>query len=742
MTKKYLLILTLFSVLMVCMGCACAADINDGFDDDVSLNEANHQSICKDMDSIETNSDDSIKNSNADYETSSQESEGFSDNQEVYFEGTTFSQLQKKILSLEPGKTLVLSNNITQDGNAPMGIFNTVTIDGNGMTMDAKNLSRTFIVLGDNVTLKNICFVNGRPAIQWLGVNGTVMDCSFKNNIGHNKGMVEFRDPTIKLNETGYEKLGFKFIDNKLISGMDLDEYLNTPMTVTFTGSTFSELKSLIKTLKKGDTLILAHDAYQTNEYPIIIDFPLTIIGNGHTLDGKHLSKIFEISADNVVLNNIVFINGNGAIKWYNNNVGTVNGCTFKNNMADEGGALEWLCNNGTIKNSTFIANKAKNGGAIYLNANNCKLEGCTFQDNTATNGGAFYICPKNPKLNNCNAPDNYAKNCKIEGCNFQKNTANNLGGAVFLCANNVKVEKCDFKDNKAKNGGAIGLNPLHYGFIRFSNINSCTFSGNLAAEEGGAIYLDSRDTYARNCIFNQNRAQRGGAINFKTTGAHVVGSSFEKNSAKDGGAIFITYCAPYWSIEKSDFTENTATGTGAGVYCYSQYGYYGDIIDCDFYKNQGKTSIISFIYQIESTRPMTLKGCNFYANKANYIIECAGEEKVPTASNSDKHLYGEAWVTNCIFFKNTGWNILDKSSLIKVNNCWFGNTKSKPCTDWTHVGGEVKIDHWYVLNDDFTTSYVKLCYPKQVSLKKLKSVNKCELRISEKLRLILLKLK
>ena len=133
----------------------------------------------------------------------------------------------------------------------------------------------------------------------------------------------------------------------------------------------------------------------------IVLNRPVTIDGQGHTLNGNNLSRIFYIRDTNkVIIKNINFINGNagddrqgGAI--YLGDIGRdykVINCSFSNNTAIYAGAM---CL-GTAINCTFIENKALGdsascGGAMtYGTAINC-----TFIQNSANGaiamGGATY---------------------------------------------------------------------------------------------------------------------------------------------------------------------------------------------------------------------------------------------------------------------------------------------------------------------------------------------------------------
>ncbi|SDA71223.1 hypothetical protein [Methanobrevibacter millerae] len=64
-----------------------------------------------------------------------------------------------------------------------------MTINGHGHFFDGNGskISNLFIAYGDNVVLKNITFINWNledydGVILWGGLNGTIKDCTFKNN--------------------------------------------------------------------------------------------------------------------------------------------------------------------------------------------------------------------------------------------------------------------------------------------------------------------------------------------------------------------------------------------------------------------------------------------------------------------------------------------------------------------------------------------------------------------------------
>ena len=218
----------------------------------------------------------------------------------------------------------------------------------------------------------------------------------------------------------------------------------------------FTDLNTTIN----GDgnsTIYLSHNYTYNNATDsaftsgIRISRDLTVYGNGVTIDGNKLARIFQVtdSSLNVIFYNINFING----------------------KADRGGAIY----EGNAYNCTFTGNTAEyHGGAIYVgNAYNC-----TFTGNTATDrGGAIAY--------------GNAYNCTFTG-----NTASE-GGAI---SGSVNAYNCNFSGNNATDRG---------GAIAYANAYNCTFTGNTAGNNGGAMH----DGNAYNCTFTGNIASEGGAM-------------------------------------------------------------------------------------------------------------------------------------------------------------------------------------------------------------------------------------
>ena len=164
-------------------------------------------------------------------------------------------------------------------------------------------------------------------------------------------------------------------------------------MTVTTDGTTFTDLNELIN----GNTnATIALDKNYTYNPDIDSDFKngvkisrtLTIIGNGYTIDGAGQARILDLQQGKTTLKNITFKNGSqsfffggGAIRCVA--LVEITNCTFINNHAPSGGAVQLQGWDNVISDCVFIGNTADRGAAIELSAaayNN--ITGCVFYDN------------------------------------------------------------------------------------------------------------------------------------------------------------------------------------------------------------------------------------------------------------------------------------------------------------------------------------------------------------------------
>lgn len=389
------------------------------------------------------------------------------------------------------------------------------------------------------------------------------------------------------------------------------NEYLANQVTdvdiVSEGGSpgTFTELNDVIEKAKEEHqtTVTLTKNyTYQSGDSEFKTGIPINDIiinGNGHTIDGSNLARIFSQSSGSVTLNNVKLINGyasgksNGGAYLLSEGNLTVNNCQFENNYAGRhGGAIGVSSTESEdflkIYDSTFKNNSAQfNGGAVYgnyLEVDNSYFELNKILTRSSTEyttigqkglGGA--ICSVDSKIKNSLFKNNRVlnsgywqieegggaitslKTLTVENSNFTENTALK-GGAIFGIAafdsylnskNYVNITNSNFYDNVAQSGGAVCSN--------FNmTVDNSVFDHNTATGYGGGAIntgFKSNDNNFTNSNFTNNAAYNyGGAIS--SSHSHVEKCLFDNNTANHGGAIF----SLSFAIADSTFKDNVGT--------------------------------------------------------------------------------------------------------------------------------------------------------------------------------------
>ena len=324
----------------------------------------------------------------------------------------------------------------------------TVNSDGGALYLQGNNISVDYCNFINNVA----DFSGGAITIHW-GNNITVSNSKFKkNNAGQSGGAIAWNgdDALIinsKFNGNGPNDLflnshnitiiNSKFLNESCIESWDDVNYTN----VTFEPiDTFDDLAFLINNTPEGGILLLDDDYSYVNgsNKGIIISKSITIDGNGHTLDGNRLSRMFNITADNVTIKNINFINGNAYGRYFSNDVG--------------GGAIYWNGANGYLENCTFTDNR---GSGIEDDPFD-KEE--SYVDENGVIWHTIRFRPMGAKLNEGGAIVWNGTNGTVYKCIFKNNNVGypDYGGAICWRGNFGNVLESEFYGNSAWGGAAI----------------------------------------------------------------------------------------------------------------------------------------------------------------------------------------------------------------------------------------------------------------------------------------------
>lgn len=306
----------------------------------------------------------------------------------------------------------------------------------------------------------------------------------------------------------------------------------------------------------------------------------LTIIGNGATIDGQNMRRIFDvINGAGLILKNVTLTHGSGALAPHVggailNEKGTITieRSTISNNDGYFAGGAIFNGNQNkiTVKDSTLSGNTALNdGGAVYnngtieftnstLSSNRCTSTGGGHGGGALFNNGISAGFTPTARITNSTLSNNVCPGANTPGCSCPGEP----GGGAITNKGNVELIDSTLSGNSAENnGGAI----LHVGTQLL--LVRTTVSGNMAGNDGGGIYSGTQPTPAHATVENStvsgNTAGNNGGGIFSVSGSTLTNSTLASNSAgNDGSGIFVR---PYGPV----IADNTiVAGNSGGANC------------------------------------------------------------------------------------------------------------------------------------------------------------------------------
>ena len=471
---------------------------------------------------------------------------------------------------------VTLNRNMDASGTILINASN-VIIDGNGYTIDAKSKSRLFNITGDNVTIKNLRFINGKSineggAIHVSSSCLTIINSTFENCIAQYGGVVYG-------NWTDIVIVDSTFADNEVkdFSGSEIAEggvICTRSGKVSISNSTFTNNTAFYGAVVHTDSgmISFADSRFESNR-------------------ALYYGGIVHSAGDVNVMNSDFLYNYaslyGGAIFCYEESRLLVKNSTFTNNTCYHYGGAISAAIEAEIIDSVFSSNFARDyAGAICL-WGNLSVSNSNFTNNNAEVAAAIFDYFINGSVT-------------ITGSNFINNTQKTLGTLYFTT--NVFIKNSTFANNRAYDGigGAIvseqNLTVLNSIFTNNSADRSWGYS------VGGAIASYGENLNVDDSVFADSHVMRGGAIANFAKNAEIRNSIFTNNSAEiDGGAIF-SYTNTVCSVSDSIFENNSAFDGGA------LFG--ANAVNCTFTQNRA-TNLASAMYGDSNTA----KNCRFFKN-------------------------------------------------------------------------------------------------------------------------------
>lgn len=472
----------------------------------------------------------------------------------------------------------------------------------------------------------------------------------------------------------------------------------------------------------------------------IILDDNITIDGNGKTIDAKNRTRIFNITAKNVTLENITFkggscindydehTSGGGAIRIVNEGELTLKNCNFINNQSnDDGGAI---LNNGILnsENNKFIENSSKYNGGAICNNNKLITKNDEYNDNSSKVAGAIYnkkdliiketiILKDNlsdieqPIYNACSTmtPDKIENNCEIiyntgeinkkhddvESCFYLLNTLKNSSNIflehdiIFDYVKGLKEIVIDDDCVIDGTGHFIDMNNLDIHFkinsnATFKNItfkNSNLISSSLFIIDNSSWENpEGTDITFENVNFLNNRTNNNNLIYSDVNNLKILDSNFFNNYSKKS-LIDSGVC----KISNSNFINNHSKSDGT-ILSHPKVG--SKFVNKQLLIEESAFNLNSSpkngIIKCENYDTYKIKNSDFIKNnvkKNGGAVHCSGKS-------------GE--INNCRFISNRSENYggaVFNNTCLKINYCYFKDNASL-------LGGgimnmsELKLEH------------------------------------------------
>lgn len=239
-----------------------------------------------------------------------------------------------------------------------------------------------------------------------------------------------------------------------------------------------------------------------------IKDIAGNFIGNTSYSGGaiRNDKTIGQISAS--FINNVSESNG-GAI-YNNGNLSKISNSEFRNNGGKNGGAI-FLASRAKqlkVENTNFVGNNAKDGGAISnVSDYGVSVKSSRFENNSAQYGGAISDWVSGSEMSVANSAfiankgalggaiavwETAANKILISGSEFERNESQ-MGGAIFNRGDGMVVENSSFKGNTVSSAGGAIYSEGDLTVRADGGVS--VFSGNVAAGESNAVYMDKGKT-------------------------------------------------------------------------------------------------------------------------------------------------------------------------------------------------------------------------------------------------------
>jgi len=324
----------------------------------------------------------------------------------------------------------------------------------------------------------------------------------------------------------------------------------------------------------------------------LTINGPLASVGTV-AFSGSDVSRVFDITSGNVVLNRVTLTNGlardgGGAIRMagggtltMTNSVITTSFATNVSGDGNGGGILSLGCTL-SLSDTSITNNGAEAGGGIYSRDGDVTLANVTITGNTASTGagGGVYFVHGRLTATDGSVSTNSAATAggglylsvataSLTSVAIENDTAGTDGGGIYCEGSTLTSLSTLFQNTATRNGGGLFMrsSSAQFGLVAVSSNN---------ATSGAGVYQDGGSLHLADTVINNNTATDGPgggiyATNGTTTSQHgwINGnqsglSGPGSTAVVGGGGIYATY----HSLRLNDLAinDNISDGPGGGL--------------------------------------------------------------------------------------------------------------------------------------------------------------------------------
>ncbi|KAL0048014.1 hypothetical protein WJX82_005700 [Trebouxia sp. C0006] len=296
----------------------------------------------------------------------------------------------------------------------------------------------------------------------------------------------------------------------------------------------------------------------------------------------------------------------------------SITGCTFSDNTANSGGAVQLAGAGHTVSCHTSGSNVDYGKyNASYLDslpyasysfcgltAAFCVISNTSFDGNSALLGGGALSVLQGYSV-------------QLNNVSFQDSSTPMYGGAIAVANGSAVITNgCTFTDCSASEGGAIYATASSEGYIAATvipqwrdayiyasdvyklgrqmgslvNLANSSFVGNVASNAGGAVYMsgDNQLVSQGNTFVASQAGAQGGALYLSNTCQQLSASdTFSSNSAQQGGAVAILSPA----LDSGRYILSAVSAGGAASIQRLPCGVVSALANATFRNNQAELS-------------------------------------------------------------------------------------------------------------------------------------------------------